>query len=192
MRHLHKMSQATAYPWWRHYGAARQPDFELPGYLKRWALDPSECCRTLEDGHRLYLHNIVAPDVPVHHCHPRQFRALVLDGSYIEDRAHIKRHAGDRLTIGVRQTRRVEWGSLNIIPDGSSWVAHFIKAVFGDVWTLVEVGPECHHWGFYLPDSDGNLEFVPYEVSRIHPSGFLDSQPEPVYGPLNPREASRA
>lgn len=183
---MNKIDLATIHDWWWAFEEKREPDLELPGYLKRWVLRADEMRSPYlpTDERSFYLHHITAADKHVHHCHPRRFRALILEGYYIEDRVIVERDdAGNAIRFNDRRQTMFGHGDTNLIPPGSSGVAHFISEVGPkSCWTIVEVGPKIHHWGFYLQHDDGRIEFVSHKKARTH-SRILEGEPEPIYGP---------
>lgn len=99
-------------------------------------------------GWRVYLHRFISSDGDRFlHDHPFCGAALVLSGSYLEERMGVL-----DLPSPVVRVRRVRW--LNILP---ARVFHRIACVRPGTWTLFINAPHFKRWGFLFPrrDADG-------------------------------------
>lgn len=91
----------------------------------------------------LYLHNIRRPDDDDHmHDHPWSFVSFVLRGGYDE-----VVNATPAAPVGLRLVRRWRQWSLHRV---RAEVAHRIKFVLPDTWSLILAGPRRRDWGFWV------------------------------------------
>lgn len=118
----------------------------------------------------IYLHKITMSDPDDMHCHPWDFKSLILKGGYMEHFGPYPWTGYDRLPIDKRfklwreNTERstcVEYtpGSLVI---HRATDAHRLELLDKDkpCWTLVFIGPKIRDWGFYT--QTGWMHWEPY------------------------------
>ena len=134
---------------WQNLGRPeRLPDFEIEGYLQRWALlerDPLA---------NLYLHHMIGPDEQILHNHPWPFRSYILSGGYVSLHCDGER----KRPVERRSFKTGDVYSMGIAGYGDEEF-HYIERVEPGTWTLVVVGPTVRDWGF-LVHPDGRLPEV--------------------------------
>lgn len=141
----------------------REPDFEIPGYLRRWCLNERDNEGKLG---RFYLHNILGADEPFFHDHPWPFRILVLSGGYLEVTPK-----------GFAPSKQWHIEGSTRVMDATT--PHYISQVLPDTWTMIITGPVERKWGFY--GSDGIwVEWDKFtegrrDVEPIRRNGYVSS-----------------
>jgi hypothetical protein len=131
----------------------RLVDLELVGYLHRW------CVKPRSKGENQYLHHILAPDYPVLHDHPWDFKSLILSGGYTEmtPNGPVQHSAGD-----VYSRRATD--------------LHYITEVQANTWTMIFTGPTLRDWGFLHNDQwISHADFTERRVESITRNGYEDA-----------------
>lgn len=131
--------------WFRRF--RRPPDFELPGYLRRWYVIPRN------RWWNLYLHQILGSDSQDPHDHPAWNISIVLRGSYRE-------HFNDA-TFRVRRPGSV---TLRLARE-----LHRLELIDGaPVWTLWINGAKLRRWGFQTSGGWVPWDEYPMAFDRVH------------------------
>lgn len=115
-------------------------------YLERWLLAERD------DGGHCYLHRFVRSDEdPQLHDHPWPADALILWGSYSEERRAIGVNGGY-----IVERREFHAGDTNTLtPD----TFHRVDLITPEVWTLFNTGPKEKSWSFWDRDT---LKLTPW------------------------------
>lgn len=155
-------------PWWRAVAAFRDPELEIPRYLKRWVLSEHQQLGNV------FLHFIQGDDLPYAHTHPwERFDSHILSGGY-RQRVYFS-------LDGVEQDFGPYTAGQSHTWDWSLHTGHHLLDVQPDTWTLVRTGPKMARWGFYVPQGPGKAgrDFLTPEAFHALPE-VRDRQPTPI------------
>ena len=167
--------------WWT-AASIRQPDMDIPGYLKSWVLHSGD--------RNIYLHNILDADQSIMHDHPWPFESRILSGGYIEEAACFDMSRSG-LYSRVRSPVTTVYGVGDINRYGlefSKVTAHYISEVLPNTWSLVVTGRRVKKWGFYKKADDEDAQsfyiFVPHDNAKAE--GIVEGRPDAVYSESYP------